>query len=120
MPTQLILEQQVTANPGDEFVFRAKPGPLSMQYHVRVDGVDPGVVIGVWGPNNPGVGKARNKPGQTYVDRTLSKGNWRITVEGASGPFLIVVTKNSWFHGVFRVIPESPNHPESLPSWVFP
>lgn len=101
MPTELILEQQIDANPGDEFEFNAKPGFLGTQFHVQVDGAGKNIVIGVWGPNNPHLGKARNKAGQPYVNRTLPKGKWRITVEGAPGPYQIVITKRSWFHKVF-------------------
>lgn len=101
MATELFEDDPVQAQPGEEFTFSASPGWLGTQYHIQVDGAGNAAIIGVWGPNNPVLGKARNKPGQNYVDRTLSKGKWRITVYNAASPYQIVVTRNSWWHKVF-------------------
>jgi hypothetical protein len=95
----LVLDTPVRGNPGDEFSFACNTN--NTQYHIQVDGVGPGVIIGVWGPNNPSLGKARNQAGKTYVDRTLTAGSWRITVQDAQGPYTIVVTANSWWKKVF-------------------
>lgn len=101
---QLQLDQIVEGNPGDEFEFVSTSGRFfQTQYHFEVDSTDPKLVIGVWGPNNPSLGKARNKPGQKFVDRTLPKGAYRITVQREIGPrqfedldepYKIVVKKN--------------------------
>lgn len=103
MATAISLNAPITANPGDEFSFVASPSSLfGSQYHTQVDGADPAViVIGIYGPNNPNLGKARNKVGQAYVDRTLPKGVYRITVTGATAPYHIVVTTNSWWKKVW-------------------
>lgn len=103
MTTTLLLDNPVSARPGDEFNFDARPGWLGSQYHVEVHGATSALEIGVWGPDNPNLGKARNKPGEAFVNRTLPKGTWRITVQNVGGPYEIVVTKrslwNQWFGG---------------------
>lgn len=95
----LTKDKAVEASPGDEFVFNCTTSWT--QYHIGVNTHDSSLVIGVWGPNNGTLGKARNKPGQKYVDRTLPKGTWRITVTGVSSPYEIRVTANSWWKKVF-------------------
>lgn len=109
MATRLQLDQPIVGNPGDEFEFESTSGRFfQTQYHFEVDSPDPKTVIGVWNPD--GSGKARNKPNQKFVDRTLPKGVYRITVQREIGPrqfedldepYRIVAKKNwlgkKWF-----------------------
>lgn len=100
MSIPLAVNSSYDANPGDEFRFTPNPGWFGTQYRIQVDGVPVmGLVIGVWQSN--GSGKARNKVGQNFVERTLPKDNYKITVEGASGPYKITIGENSWWHKVF-------------------
>lgn len=103
MVNTLTLDTPETGNVGDEFSFRATPNSwLGTQYHLAVTGVPvAGLIIGIWGPDNPTLGKARNKPGQAFVDRTLPAGTYRITVTGAAAAYEISIATNSWWKKIF-------------------
>jgi hypothetical protein len=105
MNIRLSLESSVLGQPGDEFSFTANPTPvIGSQYHIVVTDADPDrLIIGVYGPDNPTLGKARNKYGLNYVDRTLPKGQYRITVEGPTSPYHITITRNPWWKKIFGV-----------------
>jgi hypothetical protein len=89
----------VAGHPGDEFSFLC-PTTLS-EYRIAVTGVGQDVVIGLWGPNDPELGKARNASGQTFIDKMLGQGAWRITVDNAPGPYTIGITTRTWRERIF-------------------
>jgi hypothetical protein len=101
VPEQTIgVGQSLRANPGD--TFRFDPPDASTQYHFEVTPSEATLVIGCWkGSQAKGNGVARNKPGVPYVDHVCGAGSFVYSVAGATGPYAVKLTANSWFKRVF-------------------
>lgn len=96
---QIVQDHVYDANPGDRFQFI--PQSSWTQYHFEVLSQDR-PLIGVWkGDPVPGNGRAKNKPGQNYVDHKTGSGVFTVTVDHTTAPYKIRVTANSFWKGIF-------------------